>query len=308
MRKYTLKQLSVFDAVASAESVSDAAKALSMTQSAVSMSLQQLEKQLDRQLFERRGNRLVLSHWGNWLRPRAKQLLQSADEIVSGLHHQHVLSGAIRVCASQTAAEHLLPTLISKIDSDFPDIHIELTSANSDRVIESLLDFESDLGVIEGWLSDDPRLHREAWLDDHLVIIASPHHPYAGYEQVSLSQLEQAQWILRSSGAGTRRTFNGAVQGKLETVNVWREYDSVAVIKALVANGPYLSCIPYFDAANDVEAERLVIINTPELDLHRSISFIWRNDSLESPIREGILREARRLVRRRGNWPANSGL
>ena len=70
----TLKQLTVFDAVASQESVSAAARKLSLTQFAVSMSLSQFENVLDRPLFVRQGNRLTLSHWGRWLRPKAKRL------------------------------------------------------------------------------------------------------------------------------------------------------------------------------------------------------------------------------------------
>lgn len=56
--RYSLKQLAVFDAVATTGSVSQAAELLSLTQSATSMSLSQLEKMLGRSLFERHGKRI----------------------------------------------------------------------------------------------------------------------------------------------------------------------------------------------------------------------------------------------------------
>lgn len=62
--RYSLKQLAVFDAVATTGSVSQAAELLSLTQSATSMSLSQLEKMLGRSLFERNGKRMALTHWG----------------------------------------------------------------------------------------------------------------------------------------------------------------------------------------------------------------------------------------------------
>lgn len=296
--KYSLKQIAVFDAVASFESVSAAARKLSMTQSAVSMSLSQLENLLDRPLFIRQGNRLTLSHWGNWLRPKARRLLQDAQQIELGLHEQHLISGRFKLCSSQTAAEHLLPELISKIDTDFPELRIELMIENTDNVVEGLLNYEFDLGIIEG-RNDDSRLHQDQWLDDHLVVIASPHHPYASYQHTSLSQLEQAKWVLREQGAGTRRIFDGAIHGVIEKLNVWKEYEHVPLLKALVKNGPYLSSLPFLDIEKDVANGELVILTTPELNMKRHLSFIWRTDAGENPLRDCVITEARRQIRHR---------
>ncbi|GAM61850.1 transcriptional regulator [Vibrio ishigakensis] len=305
MFKYSLKQIAVFDAVASQESVSAAAKKLSMTQSAVSMSLSQLESVLDRPLFNRQGNRLVLSHWGHWLRPRAKKLLQHAQQIEFGLHEQHLISGNLTLCSSQTAAKHLLPSLISKIDNDFPEMRINLMVENTENVIEALLNYDCDLGIIEGKNSDS-RLQTEHWLDDDLVVIASPNHPFAHYKQVTLAQLEQAKWVLREPGAGTRRIFDGAVHGLIDNIKVWKEYESVRVIKSMVANGSYLGCVPYLDIVQELENNQLKILPTPQLNMQREISFIWRTDSGESPLRECLLSEARRLTRGRSFKPHKS--
>ncbi|MCL2919819.1 LysR substrate-binding domain-containing protein [Shewanella litorisediminis] len=296
--KYTLKQMSVFDAVASLESVSGAARKLSMTQSAVSMSLQQLENLLGRPLFIRQGNRLILSHWGHWLRPRARKLLADAQQIAMGLHDQHLLSGSLSMGASQTAAEHLLGDLISRLDSDFPQIHIELMVENTENVIAAVQEYEVDFGIIEG-RSDDAHLVLEPWLDDHLVVIAAPHHPYGKYGNVSLSQLEQAKWVLREQGAGTRRIFDAAIHGNLDRLNVWREYEQVPVLKALVKNGPYLSALPYLDVERDVAAGQLIILPTPKLNMKRQLSFVWRADATENPLRDCVISEAKRLARHR---------
>ncbi|MBT1445745.1 LysR family transcriptional regulator [Shewanella sp. JM162201] len=296
--KYTLKQMAVFDAVASLESVSGAARKLSMTQSAVSMSVQQLENLLGRPLFIRQGNRLILSHWGTWLRPRARKLLADATQIAMGLHDQHLLSGNLALCASQTAAEHLLGDLISRIDGDFPQIHIELMVENTENVVQAVLEYEVDLGIIEG-RSDDARLCLEPWLEDHLVVIAAPHHPYGKYGNISLSQLEFAKWVLREQGAGTRRIFDAAIHGNLDRLNVWREYEQVSVLKALVRNGPYLSALPYLDVEKEVQAGQLIILPTPKLNMKRQLSFVWRLDAADNPLRDCVIAEARRLARHR---------
>jgi DNA-binding transcriptional LysR family regulator len=294
MMHYSLKQMTVFDAVADLESVSAAAKRLSMSQSAVSMSLGQLEHLLDRPLFIRQGNRLILSHWGQWLRPKARRLLQDAQHIASGLHEQQLISGTLRLCASQTAAEHLLPGLISQIDSDFPELRIALNVENSDKVVQALLDYQCDLGIIEG-RNDDSRLHHEHWIDDHLVVIASARHPFAQHKSNSLAQLEQATWVLREQGAGTRRIFDAAIHGLIDTLNVWKEYEQIPLLKALVKKGAYLSCLPYLDVEKDLACGELVILSTPELNLKRHLSFIWRHDSGDNPLRDCLITQAKRM-------------
>lgn len=294
--KYSLKQITVFDAVASLESVSAAARKLSMTQSAVSMSLGQLENLLGRPLFIRQGNRLSLSHWGNWLKPKARRLLQDAQQIQLGLHEQQLISGTFKICSSQTAAEHLLPELISKIDADFPELRIDLMVENTEHVIEGLINCEYDLGIIEG-RNNDSRLHQERWMDDHLVVVSSPHHPYAKSKSTSLAQLEQAKWVLREQGAGTRRIFEGAIHGLIEKLNVWKEYEYVSVLKALVKNGTYLSSLPYLDVEREIANGELVVLLTPELNMQRNLSFVWRNDAGTNPLRDCVITEARRLSR-----------
>ena len=294
--KYTLKQLQVFNAIASNESVSRAADALCMTQSAVSMSLAQLENLLDRPLFVRHGNRLTLSHWGRWLRPQARKLIQNAQQIDQGLKDQHLISGSLSLCASQTAAEHLLPRLISNIDNDFPELRIEMSVENSEEVIRGLINHEFELGIIEG-RNDDSRVMQEAIVDDHLVVFSNVHHPYASSKKVNLAQLEQARWILREHGAGTRRIFESAVHGLIEQLDVWKEYESVAVIKELVQNGVYLGCLPFLDVQKEVDRGELVILNTPELNMHRSLSFVWLDELGQNPLKDCVMTEAKRLVR-----------
>lgn len=293
--KFSLKQLAVFDAVANQESVSAAARQLSMTQSAVSMSLSQFENVLDRPLFTRQGNRLTLSHWGRWLRPKAKRLLQDAEHIQMGLHDQQIISGHFTLFSSQTAAEHILPKLICQIDSDFPELRIDIAVENTEHVIQCLLNHECEMGIVEG-RNDDPRIYQKKLIDDHLVVFSSPHHPFAKMDIVSLAQLEQAKWVLREIGSGTRRIFDGAVHGLIDNINVWKVYESVQVLKSLVENGFYLGCLPYLDVAKEVDNGQLVILPTPEFDMKRSLSFVWRKDAGENPLRDCILAEARRLV------------
>ncbi|WP_371378209.1 LysR substrate-binding domain-containing protein [Thalassotalea aquiviva] len=294
--RFTLKQLAVFDAVADSGSVSMAADKLALTQSATSMALSQLEKLLGRPLFVRQGKQMALTTWGNWLRPKAKNLLQDAQQIDMGFFEQHLLSGELTLGASQTPAEHLLPELISIIDNDFPEIRISFKVQSTQNVIKGLLDFKYDMGIIEG-RCDDNRIFQEVWCKDHLTVVCATHHPYAKREKISLAQLEQAKWVLREPGSGTRSIFDSSISPFISDLDVWREYDHVPVIRTMVANGLYLSCLPFLDVEKFIAAGQLIALNVAELKMERTLSFIWRVDSSENPLLDCIKREGKRMMR-----------
>lgn len=292
--KFTLKQMLVFEAIADTGSVSIAADQVALSQSAASMALAQLEEALGQPLFDRQGKRLVLNHWGHWLRPRARRLLFDARQIELGFRGQHLLSGELAVGASQTVAERLLPRLISQLDNDFPELRIGLAIDNTEHVIAGLLNYHFDLGVIEG-RCDDNRLSQEHWCRDHLVIVAGAHHPYAKLPRVNLAQLEEAKWVLRESGAGTREIFDSAIHGRLNHLQVWREYSHVPVLIALIESHAYLSCLPWRSVEDEVKDGKLVVLDVPELNMQRSFSFVWRSDAGDNPLRESVIKAARRL-------------
>jgi DNA-binding transcriptional LysR family regulator len=296
--RYTLKQLSVFDAISDCGSVSLAAEKLSLTQSAASMSLAQLEKVLGRPLFERQGKQMSLTHWGVWLRPRAQRLLQDAQQIQMGFLDQQLLSGEVRICASQTPAEHLVPELICLIDNSFPEIRVDLKVQSTQSVIEGVLNYQFDLGIIEG-RCDDHRLHHEVWCSDQLTIVASSHHPFAKCDTVTLAQLEQAKWVLREKGSGTRHIFENSIHKFISNLDVWREYDYVPVLRNLVLKGSYLTCLPYLDVEAHIRSGQLVRLHVPELDMKRTLSFIWRSGGVEHPLVARIKKEGLRMMKGR---------
>lgn len=120
---------------------------LSLSQSAVSAALTDLEGQLGVQLFDRVGKRLVVNEHGRLLYPRALALLEQTAEIEQLFREDN---GAIRVYASSTIGNYILPAMIAHYRQDFPDLPLELSVGNSLDVINAVLDFRVDIGLIEG--------------------------------------------------------------------------------------------------------------------------------------------------------------
>ncbi|PMH41400.1 LysR family transcriptional regulator [Vibrio sp. 10N.286.49.B3] len=293
--RYSLKQLMVFDAIAMTGSVSVAAEKLSLSQSATSMSLAQLEKVLGRPLFERQGKQMALTHWGYWLQPRVKRLIQDAEQIELGFYEQDSLSGEVRLGASQTPAEHLIPDLISRIDQAYPEVRVSLGVQSTQALIDGVVNYRYDIGIIEG-RCDDSRIQQEMWCHDHLMIVASPNHPLTQPESVTIAQLAEAKWVLREQGSGTRTTFDSAVHHFIRDLEVYREYEQVPVLRHLVIKNEYLSCLPYLDVEQYIKQGQLVALNVPQLEMNRTISFIWRADMADNPLVECIKQQGLHMM------------
>ena len=111
-------------------------------------------------------------------------------------------NGAIRVYASSTIGNYIMPEIIARYRHDFPDLPVELSVGNSLDVINAVADLRVDFGLIEG-PCHAADIIAEPWLEDELVVFAAPNSPLLAGE-VTLQQLAEAPWILREHGSGTR--------------------------------------------------------------------------------------------------------
>ena len=281
--RYSLKQLAVFDAIAETKSVSLAAEKLALTQSATSMSLGQLEKNLSKTLFDRQGKQMSLTYWGEWLLPRAKRLLQDAQQIEAGFTSLDTFSGEIRLCASQTPAEHFIPRLISELNAHYPNIHTQFRVKSSHEVIDALLDYQIDLGIIEGQCSNS-KIQQCTWQSDELVLVVSQSHPLAEKRKVTYNDLNLCKWVMREKGSGTRTVFDAVTKRYMPNINVVSEFDFVPVIKRLVTDNEYVTCLPRLDVADELRLGSLVELRVEGLDLTRQLSFVWRANVADNPL------------------------
>lgn len=186
----TLRQLEVFTEVLKCGSTTQASSALSLSQSAVSAALSDLETQLSVRLFDRVGKRLVVNEHGRLLYPKAMALLEQAGEIE---HLFQSEAGALRIAASSTIGNYILPKMIAGYRRDFPAVPLELNVGNSRDVINAVADFRVDFRLIEG-PCHMPDLLTQTWQQDELVVFAAPDHPLL-QAPVTLDALAQAPWI-----------------------------------------------------------------------------------------------------------------
>lgn len=263
---YTLRQLQVFLAVAHFENVTKAADYLSMSQSACSGALKDLETQYDVQLFDRVGKRLQTNELGRLLRPKAEALLAMAQELEMDLK-RHKEVGKIKVGATLTIGNYLAVPLISQFMQS-PGAGVSLVVANTQAIAEKLLNFDIDIGMIEGEYHH-AELEIIPWREDELVCFCSPRHPLAQKQTLTDQDLISANWILREPGSGTRQAFERAMRGLLPHLNILLELEHTEGIKRAVESDLGISCLSHISLKDAFHRGSLVPLPVPYRDFRR---------------------------------------
>jgi len=267
--RITLRQLAVFIAVADAGSTTAAASRVALSQSATSAALNELEAVLQARLFDRVGTRLVLNDTGRGLLPQARAVLDGAAGIerdfgIAVGARDAAAPSLLRVGASTTIGNYLLPTLIADWRRARPDAQVEVAIANTAAVAAAVARMEVDIGLIEG-PCHEPELLARPWREEELVICAAPSHPLLAGDparKLDVAALRQAAWLLREPGSGTREAVEQALQPHLHQLREGLRFGGTEAIKQAAVEGLGLTCLSLFAVRDLIALGRLVRVRT----------------------------------------------
>jgi DNA-binding transcriptional LysR family regulator len=266
----TLRKLEIFIQVADLGQVTRAGQALSMSQSAVSMALAELESAAGGPLFLRQGRRLLLNDRGRLLLEPAREILRKTAQFERLLSDSgEAPRGLLRIGASTTIGNYLLPEYIAKFSRNYPEARATLQVGNTQQIEQSLARGEIDLGLIEG-PSHAPQLEILPWRDDELIVIAGREHPLGRESAVTLAMLTAADWIMREPGSGTREVFEAALSDRSGQVRIALELGHTEAVKKAVEAGMGIACLSRLAVQRELDHGWLVEIKTA-LDLKRPL-------------------------------------
>lgn len=278
--RYSLRQLEVFVAIAHQQNLTRAADELAMSQSAASSALKDLENQFGLQLFDRIGKRLQLNEQGRLLRPQAEALLAQAREFEQSLL-QHAEAGPLNVGATLSIGNYLAVGLMAEYMARYPKASVRLDVANTRHIVDRVLNYELDVGLIEGELNH-PELDMIPWRRDELAVFCHPDDPLTRLTEVSDNDLRSARWILREAGSGTRQAFDRAMSGLLPDLHIALELQHTEAIKRAVEARLGIGCLSLITLTDAFKRGSLVRLKVPARDFSRQLYLIVHKQKYRS--------------------------
>lgn len=281
---FTLRQLEIFLEIASCQNITQAAKNLAMSQSAASEALKGLEHQYEVQLFDRIGKRLRLNSLGHSVRAKAQVLIEHARALEFDLKQGDNI-GELAIGATLSIGNYLAVHIMGDFLHAYPESKVNLKIENTTKIAERVLNFDLDLGLVEGeyWHDD---LHIAPWCNDELVVFCTPDNPLAALSSVSDEELKQVQWVLREEGSGTRQVFDRAMSGLVSEINVFLELPHTEAIKGAVKAGLGIGCLSAITLRDEFERRELIPLSIPQRNFQRKFYFITHKKKYRSSLIE----------------------
>ena len=298
------------------ESIAAAAPALGVSQQALSARMRTLERVMGIPLLTRSPAGSHLTEQGRLIVGWAEDVLDAADRLEAGLRSiRSGVSHRLSIAASQTIAEHLVPHWLVELrgmeqaaagrsgtvltgteqastgqastgqasTGQAPDGRptvVELTVANSTRVIELVRDVKVRLGFIE-----TPHLPADlvtAHLrEDEMLVVTAPGHPWARRRgPLSLAEVAATPLVMREAGSGTRDTLTDhlAAQHPPLTARIAMELGTSAAVRSAIAAGVGPGVLSRLAVRDDLVLGRLVAVELAGPPLLRRLTAVWRHD------------------------------
>lgn len=263
------RQLRTFVSLARTGSFTVTAKEVFITQSAVSHSMKALEDELGCRLLNRVGKKTTLTLEGEHLLRHAQKILtdmSAAREALVNLGKSG--ETRLRVGASISACQHLLPDVLREFKKLHPKCRITLEPADSPALAESVIEQRVDLA-----LALSP--HRETSLEfqpmftDELMFIVGPQHPWVEAGGVARPEIAKQNFILYSRASQTFRAVENYFQDEGIVLNSTMELGSIETIKELVKIGLGISVLATWIARPELKKGSLMAMPLGRRKLRR---------------------------------------
>lgn len=270
-------RLKVFMSVAKHLSFTKASQELFISQPAITKHIHELESKYGEQLFERTGNKIYLTNAGELLLQHAEQILEEYSSLayeMNLLHNEFV--GELRLGASTTIAQYVLPPILANFIKRYPQIKLSLFNGNSRDIENALQEHRIDLGLVEG-VSRLPNMKYTSFMKDELVAVVPADSRWADMEEINPKNLLNMPLVLREYGSGTLDVIEQALAKHnihLADLHILMYLGSTESIKLFLQHYDCMGIISIRSIQEELKTQKLQVIEINGMSITREFEFI----------------------------------
>lgn len=303
-----LSQLRMLIEVVRRGSLSEAARQMNLTQPAVTRKMQRLEKEIGVDLFERgEGHQAALTPAGRDFLNFAETTLREYNALQERWREiREDVKGPLRLAASTTPGEYVVPRLLASFTSRFPNVEPSLAIMDSEEVAARVAAREYDAGFT-GKAPSRPNLNSTRIFEDEIVLAVPPQHRFAqnNNSEIDLASLENESLIVREEGSGTMQSLHRLLAEHNMTLPPHRTAMALGSTQAIVSSVAAGLGIGFVSALAVEESNgRVSGLRLRGIPLKRNLFLIYESGKEQSG--SMLLREFLSFVRQGFDGPAPS--
>ena len=269
-------RLKVFYTVANRLSFTKAANELNISQPAVTKHIKEIENQLNTKLFDRKGTTIQLTESGKILfvyAEKSRQLYRDLEFAISQLNKQE--KGKLKIGASTTIAQYILPEILAKFNSYYKDINIELVTHNSEDISTLLKKGQIDLGIVEGE-SKSSYFDYQKFKRDEIVLVCKADHRLA-HKNFKIKDLYDIDLIVREQGSGTQEFIQNQLKKsgiEVQKLNIIMQLGSSESIKNYLQHSEAMAFLSISTILPELKNNQFNVIDIKTFSIERDFNFI----------------------------------
>jgi DNA-binding transcriptional LysR family regulator len=246
------------------------------------MQIKGIETILGLPLTEQLGKKIFLTEAGREVLHASRAITARLDDLQANLAQlQDVNSGRLNLAVTSTV-NAVATNILVRFRGQHPGVSIHLAVANRESVLEQLVANRIDLAIM-GKVPDGLELEATRILDNPLVAIAPPDHPFVKAKKLSLRELASEPFLVREAGSGTRAAMTRCFAEKGLELRSGMEMSSNEAIKLAVQAGLGLGILSLQTLELELAQKRLAVLNVEGFPIMRHWYVVHRADKRLSP-------------------------
>lgn len=267
----------VFYHLAKNPNTTKVAEELLLTQPAISKSIRELEKELGITLFNRAKGRMQLSEAGQYLFETTEVFIQKEREINFEMNKMRgTFEGTLHIGASTTLSQYILPEVLARFKTRYPQIAITLLSGNTAQIEQEIVAGNLHIAFIEG-TPTQPDIHYIPFLQDEIVLVSAACN--SAPDTISAEHFTQLPFVMREKGSGTYHIIRKQLHEagiELSALNCQLILGSTQGIKQYLLHSDCFALLSIYSIRDELSAGKLKLTEIDNLSLHRTFYIIHR--------------------------------
>lgn len=198
-------------------------------------------------------------------------LYEDAKQEINELHN--VVTGTLRIGASFTIGEYLLPKILADYANENPHVEVHTFISNTEDVLQSLRSNQIDIGLVEGQVVYAD-VDVETFMQDEMKLVVPPNHPLLRTNKINERTLQDQVWVLRESGSGTRAYSDRFIHQHHLKMKRFFTFSSIQSVKEAVSAGLGIAILSDWTVRKELLAKELFHVEVPNEQLIRPFSIV----------------------------------